>query len=44
MSTYHLQQVFRPTTVAVVETLPRLPTGKLLKRVLRDRYEQTGHA
>jgi acyl-CoA synthetase (AMP-forming)/AMP-acid ligase II len=33
-----------PRTVDFVDELPRLPTGKLLKRVLRDRYEQTGHA
>jgi long-chain acyl-CoA synthetase len=29
-----------PRSVEVVNELPRLPTGKLLKRVLRERYWQ----
>jgi acyl-CoA synthetase (AMP-forming)/AMP-acid ligase II len=29
-----------PRSVDFVAELPRLPSGKLLKRVLRDRYRQ----
>jgi long-chain acyl-CoA synthetase len=32
----------QPRTFDFVESLPRLPTGKLLKRVLRERYWQSG--
>ncbi|HEX4865835.1 MAG TPA: acyl-CoA synthetase, partial [Acidimicrobiales bacterium] len=38
----HLAHFKCPRTVDFVEELPRLPTGKLYKRVLRDRYWQ-GH-
>jgi long-chain acyl-CoA synthetase len=31
-----------PRSVDFVDELPRLPTGKLLKRVLRDRYQTAG--
>ncbi len=31
-----------PRTVDFVDELPRLPTGKLLKRKLRDQYDQAG--
>jgi acyl-CoA synthetase (AMP-forming)/AMP-acid ligase II len=31
-----------PRSVDFVDELPRLPTGKLLKRVLRDRYRTAG--
>jgi acyl-CoA synthetase (AMP-forming)/AMP-acid ligase II len=31
-----------PHDVRTRSDLPRLPTGKLLKRVLRDRYETAG--
>jgi long-chain acyl-CoA synthetase len=34
-----------PRSIDVEETLPRHPTGKLYKRLLRDRYwEQSGRA
>jgi acyl-CoA synthetase (AMP-forming)/AMP-acid ligase II len=33
----------RPRSVDFVDTLPRNPTGKVLKRLLRERY-WTGHA
>ena len=38
----HLAHFKCPRSVDFVEELPRLPTGKLYKRVLRDRYWQ-GH-
>ena len=38
----HLAHYKCPRTVDFVEELPRLPTGKLYKRVLRDKYWQ-GH-
>ena len=34
----HLAHFKCPRTVDFVEELPRLPTGKLYKRLLRDRY------
>ena len=34
----HLAQVKCPRTIDFVAELPRLPTGKLYKRLLRDRY------
>jgi acyl-CoA synthetase (AMP-forming)/AMP-acid ligase II len=33
-----------PRSVDFVEELPRLPTGKLLKRVLRDRYREAANS
>ena len=39
----HLAHYKCPRTVDFVEDLPRLPTGKLYKRILRDRYWE-GHA
>ena len=38
----HLAHFKCPRTIDFVDELPRLPTGKLYKRVLRDRYWQ-GH-
>jgi long-chain acyl-CoA synthetase len=34
----HLAHIKCPRSVDFEEQLPRLPTGKLYKRVLRDRY------
>jgi len=34
----HLAHYKCPSSIDFVEQLPRLPTGKLYKRVLRDRY------
>jgi long-chain acyl-CoA synthetase len=39
----HLAHFKCPRTVDFVEELPRLPTGKLYKRILRDKYWE-GHA
>jgi long-chain acyl-CoA synthetase len=39
----HLAHFKCPRTIDFVDELPRLPTGKLYKRLLRDRYWQ-GHA
>jgi long-chain acyl-CoA synthetase len=38
----HLAHMKCPRSVDITESLPRLPTGKLYKRPLRDRYWQ-GH-
>jgi long-chain acyl-CoA synthetase len=38
-----LSQVNVPRSIEFVAELPRLPTGKLLKRLVRDRYWE-GHA
>ncbi len=41
----HLAGYKVPRTVEVVDSLPRTPTGKLLKRQLRDPYwEGTGRS
>ncbi|MBU2552674.1 MAG: acyl-CoA synthetase [Proteobacteria bacterium] len=37
-----LAKIKCPVSVDFVEELPRTPTGKLLKRLLKDRYWQTG--
>ena len=34
----HLARFKCPRTIDFVDELPRLPTGKLYKRLLRDRY------
>jgi len=34
----HLARVKVPRTIDFVDELPRLPTGKLQKRLLRERY------
>jgi long-chain acyl-CoA synthetase len=34
----HLAHLKCPRTIDFVDELPRLPTGKLYKRILRDRY------
>jgi len=39
----HLAPMKCPRSIDFIDTLPRLPTGKLYKRPLRDRYWQ-GHA
>jgi long-chain acyl-CoA synthetase len=39
----HLAHYKCPRSVDFVDELPRLPTGKLYKRLLRDRYWE-GHA
>ncbi|HLW44595.1 MAG TPA: acyl-CoA synthetase, partial [Acidimicrobiales bacterium] len=39
----HLAHFKCPRSVDFVDDLPRLPTGKLYKRLLRDRYWE-GHA
>ena len=39
----HLARQKVPRSIDFEEALPRLPTGKLYKRLLRDRYWQ-GHA
>ena len=37
----HLASYQKPRSVAFVDSLPKAPTGKILKRVLRDPYWQT---
>ncbi|SVC68953.1 uncharacterized protein METZ01_LOCUS321807, partial [marine metagenome] len=34
----HLAAMKCPRTIDFIDELPRLPTGKLYKRILRDRY------
>jgi long-chain acyl-CoA synthetase len=36
----NLAHIECPDSIDFVETLPRMPTGKLLKRLLRERYWQ----
>ena len=38
----HLASYQKPKSVDFVESLPKAPTGKILKRVLRDPYWETG--
>jgi long-chain acyl-CoA synthetase len=39
----HLAHLKCPTSIDFEAALPRLPTGKLLKRLVKDRYWE-GHA
>jgi acyl-coenzyme A synthetase/AMP-(fatty) acid ligase len=36
----HLAHYMAPRSIDFIEEMPRLPTGKLYKRILRDAYWQ----